>query len=285
MMELTHATGVVQAKVWSDSMPKVAGEPGEVVEVEASVDEYRGIFNFNLQRAKVVEGAFDDFLTPQPTMVFDIETIGKDFKELDTAEQEYLTENLEKNFEGTKKQKEERTGLYPLFGWIGAIGMYNPATEKGAVFYVGEEGEVEIEGFAVKAFADEKALLEGFWEAAGKYYRFVTYNGSGFDFPFLAFRSAVHRIKVPFELSGSSDKFVDLATKFRMHHRPFKLEMVCKALGIDNPKEEGVSGKEVWKLYREGKMDEIAKYVSRDVKSTSDLYEVWRKYVAGKVVV
>jgi DNA polymerase elongation subunit (family B) len=301
VVELSHPSGTISGKVWSDAMPNVQLKEGGVAEIQASVDQYRGVNNFNITHARhVLEEELDKYLSENPTLVFDIETVGKEFKELDEEEQNYLENNLEKNFEGTKKQKQDRTGLYPMFGFVVAIGMWNPGSGKGMVYYLediknqelkiknGESEELEKydnENFQHIPFAGEKSLLEAFWETALKYERYVTYNGSGFDFPFLVFRSGVHRIKVPFETHGSYDKFVDLAQRIKVNNRSIKLEQVCKSFGIDNPKKKGVSGMEVANLFRKGRLKEILEYVGRDVVATSELYRVWKTYLAGKVVV
>lgn len=302
VLELSHPSGTINGKVWSDAIPNVQVKEGHVAEINATVDEYRGINNFNISKARTILGEeLENYLTETPTLVFDIETIGMDFKDLDESQQDYLMNNLEKNFEGTDKQKKDRTGLYPMFGFVVAIGMYNPSSGKGMVYYLddqksgkkaedkadkksGSKSETFDIDFKYQPFNKEKDLLEAFWETATKYERYVTYNGSGFDFPFMVFRSGVHRIKVPFETHGSSDKFLDLAYKIRVNRRSIRLEQVCKAFGISNPKQKGVSGMEVAKLYRKGELISILEYVARDVVSTSELYKIWKTYLAGKVI-
>lgn len=302
IVELTHNSGTVNGKVWSDSIPNVQIKEGAVALINARVEEYRGNKNFNIQQAKTVnDDEIENYISSTATMVFDIETVGQPYDELDDSQQDYFWNNLEKKFEGTDQQKKDRTGLYPLFAYVVAIGMYNPTSKRGMVYYLGDtakkkdikkidkaiaQREKNNQGFKYLKFENEKELLEAFWESASKYERFVTYNGGGFDWPFLVFRSGIHRVKVPFEIKGSSgDRFIDLATKLRMNFRSFKLEQLCKAMGIENPKKEGVSGMEVARLYREGKLHEIVEYVGRDVVSTSDLYELWRTYLAGKIIV
>jgi DNA polymerase elongation subunit (family B) len=285
-VELTTKQGSIDGKVWEEQIPLVKLESGQVHAISGQVDSYRGTINFNIFTAKPQpEIAMEEYLPVTSTLVFDIETVGKPFETLDEAEQDYLLNNLEKKFEGTEEQKRDRTALYPLFAEVVAIGLYDVAAEQAEVYYIGQDLGKASQQFEAQAFTDEPSLIKAFWSKATNYDRFVTYNGSGFDFPFLAFRSAVHRLKVPFETKGSSEVFVDLAKKIRMNFRSFKLEMVCKALGINNPKEAGVSGMEVAKLYRAKKIAAIVEYVARDVESTNQLYEVWRKYMAGKIMV
>jgi uncharacterized protein YprB with RNaseH-like and TPR domain len=176
--------------------------------------------------------------------------------------------------------------------------MYMPNKKQGAVYYLensisqitndkqnsnSKNSNPEADNFVYRGFENEKSMLEAFWKLAQSCEKFVTYNGTGFDFPFLVFRSGVHRVKVPFETRGGGDKFVDLAQKIQMSFRSFKLEQVCKAFGITNPKQEGVSGMEVARLYREGRLQDIVEYVGRDVMATNELYVVWKKYLSGKV--
>ncbi|MDD4938474.1 MAG: ribonuclease H-like domain-containing protein, partial [Candidatus Shapirobacteria bacterium] len=112
---------------------------------------------------------------------------------------------------------------------------------------------------------------------------FVTYNGDNFDFPYLVIRSGINRIKVPMEIKRwSSDKFLDLQTKIRQSHA-FKLEMLCKAFGITNPKQDGVDGSEVSNLFYAHEFNKIADYVARDAVATSELYLIWKGFMSGEL--
>lgn len=51
-----------------------------------------------------------------------------------------------------------------------------------------------------------------------------------------------------------------------------KLDDIAKFLGIEG-KTEGVDGSKVYDLYLEGKIDEIAKYCSNDVRMVRDVYQ------------
>lgn len=95
-------------------------------------------------------------------------------------------------------------------------------------------------------------MLTKFWGLTQEYQRFVTYNGRGFDWPFLIIRSGINRVKVPMEIDHyNKHKFIDLADHLRQGGRQFKLEAFCRAFGITNPKEKGVSGLLVSQLYYE----------------------------------
>jgi DNA polymerase elongation subunit (family B) len=132
-----------------------------------------------------------------------------------SRDQDYFLNSLE-SYEEDKEKAKTKTGLHPLYGQIVSIGMYNPSTKKGMVFSLSLKSiNLEDPDFTCSVFASEKDLLKGFWQTSQKYERFVTYNGNGFDFPFLAIRSAIQKVKIPFEINNRQEKFVDLMQKFR----------------------------------------------------------------------
>jgi len=143
----------------------------------------------------------------------------------------------------------------------------------------------ENKDFSYISCSDEKELLKKFWSIAEQHERFITYNGNRFDFPFLLFRSAVQRVRVPFEINNS-DHFIDLMKKLRPNWSPaYRLDMVSKALGITNPKEGGISGAEIGNLYKSKQHQKIVNYVVRDVIATHKLYKIWKTYLAGRIMV
>ncbi len=286
-VQLSTQAGLIGARVWPEALPSVHLIPSKVFHITGILDNYQQEKIINIKSAKLItDEDIEPYLVAVPTLVFDIETVGKSLTFLDKTDKDYFINNLEKDFKGTKRQLHGRTGLYPMYGSVLTIGLYNPNSNQGKVLYLSpEKATIEVENFTSQAYSTESEMISDFWDIASQYQRFVTYNGSGFDFPFLTFRSAVNRIKVPFQTHGSDDKFVDLSYKFRLNNRPFKLETICKALDISNPKLPGISGMEVSKLFHQGKLDEIVKYVSRDVIATAELYEVWRKYLAGKLFI
>jgi uncharacterized protein YprB with RNaseH-like and TPR domain len=168
----------------------------------------------------------------------------------------------------------------------------NPDTNKGAVYFSApnqkikdfKKGEVEF------VVTTEKGILERFWAAAEKYDEFVTYNGHSFDVPFLIMRSMAHKIKPTKNIMSnryyrSQDpkaRHVDLMDQFTFYgavpNRP-KLHLVCRALGIKSPKEEGISGADVAKLFAKGYYKKIAEYNLRDTLATASVYRAWREYL------
>jgi uncharacterized protein YprB with RNaseH-like and TPR domain len=76
-------------------------------------------------------------------------------------------------------------------------------------------------------------------------------------------------------------KHVDLMDQLTFYgavmSRP-KLHMACRAFGIKSPKQEGVAGDDVAKLFDRGYYRQIAEYNVRDVVATAELYKIWRDY-------
>jgi DNA polymerase elongation subunit (family B) len=252
-----------------------------VAEVNAVAREYNGKITLVINKCTIVESEnIADYSPASPTLVFDIETIGKKFEDLDKVEQDYLLNTLEKNEEEETAKK--KTGLYSIFGSVCAIGCYSPTSRRGMVLSISNQAITPgKKDFEYLIYPDEKSLLEGFWQIAKSYEKFVTYNGESFDFPYLVIRSGINRVKVPITIKKWSDNFIDLQQKIKQRYG-FKLEMLCKAFGIENPKEAGVHGKDVNDLFEKKEYNKIADYVARDAYSTSLLYDIWRQYMSGE---
>ncbi len=291
LMQLAHADGNIGGKVWSNAMPQVKVEPNTVVYLEGKIEEYQG------QKSVVVSSGYtlhdenpEEFLAQVksvPTLVFDIETVGVPFEEIEEHSQKYLVERLERaKTEEEVEAAKQKTGLYPLFGYVGAIGLLD-TRNKGVVLLLNEQPvEMEDERYRCETFATEKELLARFWEIAKKYQRFVSYNGFGFDWPFLVFRSGVNRVKVtlPIRQWNKDENNIDLAAEIPPSRTMYQLAEVTKALGLSNPKEAGVDGSQVTEFFAAGRQAEVAQYVARDVASTLQLYDLWKTYLAGRVI-
>jgi DNA polymerase elongation subunit (family B) len=284
-LQLGDKDGKIDAKIWNNNIIHCNLEVGKIIEVNAKSQEYNGKISLIMESCQIVESAqATDFAPQVPTLVFDIETLGKKFEDLDEAEQDYLLNNLEKA-EPDKEIAKGKTAVYSIFGTVCAIGAYDIHKKTGFVLSLSSKEIVpEKENFTYKIFATEKELLEEFWKITPNYEDFVTYNGDGFDFPYLMIRSGVNRVKMPFEIKKwGSDKSIDLANKIRQNGRSFKLEMLCKAFNIENPKAQGVHGGDVSALYEAQEFNKIADYVARDATATSELYFVWKEYMSGQI--
>lgn len=220
-------------------------------------------------------------------VVFDIETLGFPIETFDEVQQEYLLK-----FADSEEKREvelQKLNLYPLTAQIIAIGMLNPDTKSGKVFYqsnvkenfLSDDGKVEF------ISGNEKDCLTHFWETIERFDQFITFNGRSFDCPFIMLRSAVAGVKpsrnlVPYRYDYS--KHCDLLEQLTFYGavRKFNLDFYCKAFGIKSPKSEGITGLDLGPLYREGKFRQVATYCLGDIIATAELFKRWETYLAIK---
>ncbi len=222
-----------------------------------------------------------------PKLIFDIETVGVEFDSLDDKAKELLLFYAEDDDE--RKKIKEELGFSPLTGEIVAIGILNPDTDKGAVYF--QAGKKDLEKTEDKnaqyiPCSSEKEVLEHFWESATHYNQFITFNGHAFDCPFIMIRSAISKIKPTQNLmhnrywaDGPHFDLYDRLTNFGAVRFKRSLHLWCQAFGIESPKAKGVSGDDVAQLYRDKEYLKIAKYCFDDIKATKELYRYWEKYM------
>ena len=227
-------------------------------------------------------------------LVFDIETIGEDFDSLDKTSQAVLTRWLKKesiNSEDYKIELEELKnglGFSPYTGAVVVIGVLDVEKNKGCVYYsCGDKKEEETEADAIKFKPlSEKEMLEKFWEGARQYQQFITFNGRAFDVPFLMIRSAVHNVRptvnlMPYRYDNNTCHvdLLDQLTFYGAVRKKPNLHMTARTFGIKSPKDSGITGEDVGRLYQEGKFFDIAKYNVGDLRATRELYLVWEKFI------
>lgn len=234
------------------------------------------------------------------TLVFDIETIGEEWESLDETTMHVLSRWIDR----TAKSDEEREaqmadlkdglGFSPLTGEVVAIGLYDLEQEKSVVYYQapGASAEDTVEDDVTLKVRTEKAMLTDFWAGAKAYDTFVTFNGRGFDMPFLLLRSAILGVVPTRDLMDGrylyqqkDGKHIDLADQLSFYGAVFRkasLHLYCRAFGIESPKAAGVTGDDVSALFREGKYEDIARYNVRDIVATAELYKKWRTYLAPR---
>lgn len=230
-------------------------------------------------------------------LVFDIETIGEDFNALDHSTQEVLTRWIKKDsaddaeYQTALEEIKSGLGFSPLTGEIVAIGVYDPDKEQGAVYFQSpdvEAVEFSENGIKFKPMS-EKDMLKNFWEGAKEYDEFITFNGRVFDAPFLAVRSAIYKIRPSVDLMEGrylyqqrGVRHIDLFDQLTFYgatRRKGGLHLWCRAFDIKSPKEDGVTGDDVSRLFKEKKYADIARYNVGDLRATSALYEYWDKYL------
>jgi DNA polymerase elongation subunit (family B) len=220
-------------------------------------------------------------------IIFDIETVGADFDTLNPSTQGYLLRWAET--EEDEEKVKESLSFYPLTGEIVAIGMLNPDSNKGAVYFQ-TQGEMllpfEEDGIRFEC-GTEKEILEKLWSAIKSYSQFITFNGRGFDCPFIMIRSAVHRIKpvrdlMPNRYNGSHIDLLDQLTFYGASRRRFSLDMWCRTFGIKSPKAEGITGYDIKDIYKSGRYVDIARYCAGDLIATKELLLIWENYINYK---
>ena len=138
-------------------------------------------------------------------LVFDIETSALPVENYDDAQREYLFREAEKLVEESARdaKREEiklQFNLWPFTAQVVCVAMLNAESQRGQVLFTAEDFEesAEAEAGAVEfmACADEVELLTAFWDVAKHYDEIVTFNGRGFDVPFLYLRSALLNVPI-----------------------------------------------------------------------------------------
>jgi hypothetical protein len=235
------------------------------------------------------------------TLVFDIETSALPPESFDEVQNEYLfrdCERIEDLAEREKRRAEiaQMMSLWPLTSRVVCIAMLNTDSARGQVLFTAEDFEEDEMAAGPVEFVpcvDESEMLAQFWDVARHYENIVTFNGRGFDVPFLYLRSA--QLNVPITRKDwlgyryATEPHCDLAEQFTFYGvsgrdgaaRKFNLDFYCKAFGIESPKSHGVTGMDVKRLMAEGRYREIAEYCLRDVAATLKLYQVWKERLAG----
>ncbi|MFA6551280.1 MAG: ribonuclease H-like domain-containing protein [Patescibacteria group bacterium] len=217
-------------------------------------------------------------------IIFDIETSGREWESFDEQQQGYLLK-----FSHTDEEREnakEQLALHAVTAEVVCIGMLNPETNKGAVYYRSIQPSADfMENNITYSAGNEREILAKFWASIKNYRQFITFNGRAFDCPFLLIRSAILGVKASKNLMPyryAMDQHIDLLEQLTFHGaiRKFNLDFYCKAFGIVSPKSHGINGHDVPAYFRAGKTPDIARYCAYDLRATKELYERWQKHIA-----
>lgn len=229
-------------------------------------------------------------------VVFDIETSSLPFDTLTESQQEYLLREANKEKDETLRE-EKRTeaikwlSLYPFTAEVVVIGMFDIQHQTGYGYYR-NEGVLEKEDLGSEEFGHqmylqgmpEKEMLEKFWEVVQRTDQIISFNGRGFDLPFLMLRSAKLGVCPSKNFMGnrfSKDGHIDLLEQLSFYgaYKRFNLDFYCHGFGIESPKSKGISGYDVPVLYQEGRVRDIAVYCLGDITATYRLFETWNEYL------
>lgn len=227
----------------------------------------------------------------QSKLIVDIETIGVSFESLDKFSQEYIKKYAEGDEE--LEDAKERLGFSPLTGRTIVIGTLDHSTGKGIVYAQdgGQKLPSEIDGNFKLVTGSEKEIINNFWKLAQEYNIFVTFNGRAFDAPFLMVRSAILGIRPSKNLLANrylslqpyAAKHIDLFDQFGFYgasRTRSALHFWAKAFDLPSPKDGGITGDDVGRLWAEGKIFDIIKYNLGDLRVTSALYKKWEDYLS-----
>ena len=234
-------------------------------------------------------------------LVFDIETSGLPLDHFDDVQQEYLFRECEKipeelNRAVRRAEIQQLFSLWPLTAKIICIAMLNAETSRGQVLFTADdyqEDPAEAGPVEFVSCVDETEMLTAFWDVARHYDTIITFNGRGFDVPFLYLRSAALRVPISRKnwlgYRFQTDPHCDLAEQLTFYGvsgrdgaaRRFNLDFYCKAFGIESPKAQGITGRDMKTLLDEKRFRDIAEYCLRDVKATVLLYQIWKERLAG----
>lgn len=303
VLELADVHAVVEAKVW-DNTPEALAAAKQAplrgpVKIRGRVKEWQGRPQLVVDKLKAIDttDAPPDFAPDQlvdpalapvedlccKTLVFDIETVPAfERRELPVSVAAALADNA------TRKEMEPDAvmGMSPFFGKVVSLALGDGDAETGlddvTVLAVPPEGTVLSDPPKWLRPMSEPDLLRAFWALCSRAETVVSFNGRGFDVPFLVTRSLIHGI--PARVDLLSQRFalrphLDLFELLTQRGRgPSKLDVVCWALGIESPKEV-MDGSMVAPAYARGEIAKIAEYNAHDVRATAAVYRKCRDLI------
>lgn len=145
---------------------------------------------------------------------------------------------------------------------------------------VGDEEPVAFYGNGEDAIADERKILTAFFDYLKEKVLthekpiFVGHNIVGFDLKIIRQRAIILGIRppalIPFNTKPWDSNPFDTMAQWDAKNF-VSLNKICKALGI--PGKDGTTGTDVYPMWREKRLMEIAEYCLSDVKKTRAVYK------------
>lgn len=213
-------------------------------------------------------------------LFLDIETVPQqyDWSSLDEGTAKLFSDKTrfeqERNAKSAEEIYGEKGGILAEFGKIICIGV-------GSLHRSGEDLAMRVTSFQGD---DEAEVLRQFADLLNKHYNtddhwLCGHNGKEFDFPYIARRCIVHRIKLPRLLDTGGLKPWEVGHLDTMNLWSFgdrkaytSLALLTHILGIPTPKDD-ITGADVARVYYEDKgLDRIATYCKKDVVATAHLF-------------
>jgi len=288
----------IGGKIWPDQREAQASVRqlacGTPVKVLFHAEEYRDTLQLRvvkIREARADDDGFDpsalfgeghelvsDLLCQH--IAFDIETVpAVDRRSLPST----VAESLARAAERKDSDEAKVMGLSPFFGKVVALAVGDAEAEdpEVTVFVVPKDGQQIDDPPPWMRPVTEQQLLQAWWALADHADTVISYNGRGFDVPFLVSRSLIHGIPARVDLMSnrySLRPHLDLYRAISQGERPLgpaNLDVVCWALDIDSPKEQ-MDGSMVAPAYERGEIEEIARYNALDVQATIEVYRKLR---------
>lgn len=215
------------------------------------------------------------------TLSFDIEAVGQ---EIDDEMRAAVVRGLD---DEKAAEALDRLALSPFTGRAVVIACWDDHAGKGVCLTNDGLAAAELPaGFVLKPHSDERAMLQSFWSICSRQRRFATFNGNGYDVPFLVGRSlaldvTIHRPLL--ETKPWEDTHVDLRAKLSpgWGNGRSTLDVVCRGLGVPTPK-GGIDGSQVSAAWRDGRRDVVAAYCCRDVVALAECLVKWDRCALGR---
>ena len=187
------------------------------------------------------------------------------------------------DIEKKKAEAVGKMGLDPNFGRICVIGYAERV-----------DGEISTSDHHLWEATDkaERELLAAFWEKAKMHARIGTFNGAGFDIPFIMRRSWLLGVKptrtfetVAWKCATGEANHVDIRLVLSGGDAKAKGTMdLYGKLKLGHGKTNGMDGSQVWEYWQAERMDEIRDYCKDDCATTLELLEsLYGYYIAACV--
>jgi DNA polymerase elongation subunit (family B) len=226
-------------------------------------------------------------MNPSTYLVFDVETYAKPISEQNP---ELIKAILPQEDEDKAEEEKKRLGLYALASEVACIAVFDPIHKRGACLINASLLPKETDRDSIKItdptnlatdvathiHTNERELLKNFWQIMEHYDLFVTFNGRGFDCPYLMQRSLIQNVSISKSLFSPRFNPVphldlcDLLSGFGASRR-YNLNAWCLSMNIPSPKAGGIDGSQVGKAIEEGRLIDVTEYCLQDVIATSRL--------------